>query len=176
MTTSTLLPDYDFDKDVEIFPESPSKPNLINCSHCTKKFSSKQILEMHQVFKHKILLYKCPKKDCIKSFFREEYLNEHIVLVHTGRIEKLYKCIKVQKCIDKGVAFKTQGELNQHLIRHGPKNHKCNQCGKAFAMKSYLDIHLRTHTGEKIYSCKFKNCTEKFISTSSKSWHEKNHH
>jgi uncharacterized Zn-finger protein len=177
MTTAVLLlPSYDFDKDQEIFSESSPKSNPIDCSYCTKKFFSKQNLELHLIFQHKIFFYKCPKKDCTKSFFREEYLKEHIALVHAGRIEKPYKCTKIQKCIDKGVAFKTQAKLNQHLLRHGPKNHICNECNSAFAMKYDLEAHLRTHTGEKKYKCKIEDCDEIFISSSSRSWHEKHHH
>jgi uncharacterized Zn-finger protein len=176
MTTTILLPDYDFDKDIEIFPESPPKPNLIDCSYCAKKFSSKQILELHQVFQHRVLLYKCPKKYCAKSFFREEYLKEHITLVHTGRIEKTYKCTKVQKCIDKGVAFRTQGELNQHLLFHGPKKFICNECKNTFTTKGNLKDHKKIHTGEKTYLCRFEGCNDKFISSSSRLWHEKRYH
>jgi KRAB domain-containing zinc finger protein len=168
------FPDYDFDKDQEVFPETPSKPKLIDCPNCKKIFFSKQNLELHQIFQHKILLYKCPKKGCIKSFLREEYLKEHVDMVHKrGKIEKPYKCEKAQKCINKDVAFRTQGELNQHLKRHDPKIHACDTCGKAFAMKGDLENHLRIHTGEKIYSCRIKGCNETFISSSKRLYHEK---
>jgi uncharacterized Zn-finger protein len=172
-----MLFDYDFDKDQEICLEDPSKPNLIDCANCNKKFFTKENLELHQIFQHKIFFFKCPKLNCNKSFFREDYLNNHLNIVHSrSKISKPYKCQKIQKCINKGVAFKSQGELNYHLQRHGPKIHICNYCEKAFAMKSYLEAHIRTHTDEKKYSCKFENCNEQFITTSRKLWHEKHHH
>jgi KRAB domain-containing zinc finger protein len=168
--------DYDFDNDKEIFLETPQKkPNFIDCINCEKKFYSKQILELHQIFRHKIFLYKCPRKNCTKSFFREEYLKEHIDMVHKGsKIEKLFKCDKTQKCINKGVAFKTQGGLNRHFLRHGPKNHVCSECGKSFAMKDYLEAHMRSHTGEKTYPCKI--CGQSFGSTFSRTYHEQHLH
>jgi KRAB domain-containing zinc finger protein len=177
IAVSQNFPDYDFDKDQEIFPEIPSKPDLIGCSYCNKGFSSKQLLELHQVFQHKILPYKCPKKNCSKSFFRAEYLKEHINMVHKGgRVEKSYKCDKTQKCVAKGTAFKTQGELNRHLHRHGPKDHTCPQCDKSFAIKSDLEGHVRIHTNEKIFACRNEGCDEAFISSSRRLWHEKNFH
>jgi uncharacterized Zn-finger protein len=172
-----MLFDYDFDKDQEIFTGNPSKPDLIDCSDCSKKFSSKQNLELHRVFQHKILFFKCPKINCNKSFFREDYLNEHINIIHNGgKIAKPYKCQKARKCIDNDVAFKTLGELNQHLKRHGPKNYICDICKKGFAMKAYLETHKRSHTGEKVHSCRYKSCNEKFVHSSSRQLHEKQHY
>jgi hypothetical protein len=42
-----------------------------------------------------------------------------------GKIEKPFKCDKTKKCVDAGKAFRTQSELNRHLLRHGPMNFNC---------------------------------------------------
>ena len=50
---------------------------------------------------------------------------------------------------------------------------KCDVCLKLFYNKSSLEIHYRTHTGEKLFACQL--CDKKFASNSGLSKHLKLH-
>ncbi|XP_036984800.2 zinc finger protein 42 homolog [Artibeus jamaicensis] len=59
--------------------------------------------------------------------------------------------------------LKTRDALRKHvLLVHGPRNHVCAECGKAFAEKSKLKRHFMVHTGERPFQCTFKGCGKRF--------------
>jgi uncharacterized Zn-finger protein len=154
---------------------NPTESNKVyNCSCCNKKFSDMEKHELHQIMRHSLLPFQCPKKKCGKSFLQEDYLRKHLFVDHSAKIEKPYKCKETQKCIDKSVSFENQRKLNQHLRLHGEKVFKCSQCEKAFPIKYYLDDHMQVHSGKKLYNC--RKCNKSFSSFSSRKYHEKHLH
>lgn len=46
------------------------------------------------------------------------------------------------------------------LIHSGQKPHTCTYCGKAFALRGNLTVHIRTHTGATPHQCNI--CPKKF--------------
>ena len=94
----------------------------------------------------------------------------------TTKVAKVAKAAKKAKTA-KGVKGNTTKGKKKTAVRKHRKGgiHSCQYCGKTFRYTTNWRSHERTHTGEKIYICKWAGCTKKFSHLSSLQAHTSKH-
>ncbi|XP_076089739.1 uncharacterized protein LOC143060677 [Mytilus galloprovincialis] len=99
--------------------------------------------------------------DCNETFATHEELTEHCKQTHRKYPSPKMLKLSSFKCSFCTRVFQSSKFLNQHVEEsHGPN--ECFICGKEFALKRYLSMHIKRHSdGNKKHSCEI--CGWKFL-------------
>lgn len=108
------------------------------CATCDVRFSSKGLLNRHQIEFHEVVV------KCEKCSYQTK--NKALLIAHRGIHDKKFKCETCQKNFSKKISLKLHQMHNKHgVCATAPEvTFACEKCGKAFSSKQYLRKHRKT--------------------------------
>ena len=114
------------------------------CSFCGNHFRDAAVMRIHEKrHAQKLSAWRC--EICGHNCESRKSLQEHQIAEH-GQIHMPHICEVCNK------PFQKADQLKIHLKVHN-KAHMCAYCGNTYATPHQVEIHTRTHTGEKPHKC-----------------------
>lgn len=149
--------------DLEAHKRSHSNDKKFECKVCGRRYKSLGNLNHHSKSHDTKKPFTC--EVCSQGFTRKDFFEAHI---NSHKDSKPYKCEKCQK------GFLSKSYLQVHLKWHMDKIKKvtCPICKKTFSQR--LNVHMRSHTGERPHPC--GKCPKKFVTGSALRKHMKRIH
>lgn len=147
-----------------------SKAKVLTCQDCPKVFQSRKGYLNHRHVHDGAKSFVC--EFCGRAFNRKDRLVSH----RSTHVSKAFPCAFCEKrflspsrlqehtrthsgesplaCSHCGLCFRTSSTLRVHFVRkhsslHGLKvvNFKCDVCARQFSSRTYLNMHLKWHSG-----------------------------
>ncbi|CAG9835095.1 unnamed protein product [Diabrotica balteata] len=144
-------PEYELEEYIEHYKEF----HKLQCEICNKKMTSYFGYSYHMKQHINNSCYKCPIKDCQRSFVLRALLRKHVKNHYEPQV---FKC---DLCPSK---FNNRDTLRYHVKKHlNKKDHLCTICGRTFYLAGHLTHHMNSHLGNKRYACGI--CEKKFITS-----------
>ncbi|XP_071541248.1 uncharacterized protein [Panulirus ornatus] len=130
------------------------------CEKCNFSFSFRSELRKHVKLHSSKYHFTC--KNCHQAFQQEIYLAKH----QCGR-----SLFHSQNTFSSNTLMQVIPQTTKKL--ENGCTYKCDECGRRFHKKILLNVHRRTHSGEKPYKC--KECDKRFVSATHCRVHRRTH-
>ncbi|XP_050087413.1 zinc finger protein 569-like [Anopheles aquasalis] len=134
------------------------------CTSCGKGFKHPSGLEEHVLIEHSDAPPKFECDQCGKLFKKKSLIKLHMV---THQLNREFAC---EQC-DRQFHFRYQLKQHKRTVHATEFPYECAYCDRKLPDKGRYDVHMRSHTGEKPYGCRFE-CGRSFTNSTDRRRHE----